>query len=447
MEREVRYCTSFDGTRIAYSIAGDGPPIVWIPGWISHLDIDRQLGQGMGTTPYTERHLWVQMDKRGSGLSARNVSDFSLEARIRDVEAVVEHAGLVKFAVGGHSEGGPIAIAYAAQHPEQVTKLIILGSFANGAGIAGSPAMRDAVIALAKAEWGMASKVMAELFCGENSLMGIDAFAGYQRTCSNAVDAVGTIEAAVGIDVRSLLSQVRVPTLVIHTQEDRIVPIELAQEIAAGIKGARFVSLHGPHIMAPEEFVKAWEALSDFVIGDAAGKQAASSAPASGFRAILFTDLVGHTQMMHRLGDEKGRDVLREHESVTRTVLKQHGGAEVKTMGDGFLASFPSVTKGVECAIALQKAFDERNVSAAEPLNVRVGLNAGEPIEEDGDLFGETVIMAARIAAMANGGEILTSLGVRELCGGKGFLFGDRGEHAMRGFEGPVRVFEISWRG
>jgi class 3 adenylate cyclase len=446
MEREVRYCTSFDGTRIAYSIAGDGPPVVWIPGWISHLDIDHQLGQGIGTQPFVDRHLWVQMDKRGSGLSARNVSDFSLEARIRDVEAVVEHAGLGKFALGGHSEGGPIAIAYAAGHPEQVTKLIILGSFANGAGLAGTPEMRDAVIAITKAEWGMASKVMAELFVGEGSVMSIEAFAAYQRSCSNAADAVGTIEAAVNIDVRPLLSQIHVPTLVIHTHEDRIVPIELAQEIAAGIKGARFVSLHGPHVMAPDEFQQAFAALSDFVLGDAAGK-AAQPAAASGFRAILFTDLVGHTAMMHRLGDDKGRDVLREHETITRRLLKENGGAEVKTMGDGFMASFPSVTKGVECAIALQKAFDERNVSAAEPLNVRVGLNAGEPIEEDGDLFGETVIMAARIAAMAKGGEILASLGVRELCGGKGFLFADRGEHAMRGFEDPVRVFEISWRG
>src|SRR5258708_1998806 len=171
MKREVRYCPSFDGTPIASSLRGDGPPIVWIPGWISHLDIDFQLSQGMGVIPYTDRHLWVQMDKRGSGLSARNVSDFSLEARIRDVEAVAEHAGLDDFALGGHSEGGPIAIAYAAKHPEQVTKLIILGSFANGAGLAGTPQMRDAVVAITKAEWGMASKVMAELFVGENSLM------------------------------------------------------------------------------------------------------------------------------------------------------------------------------------------------------------------------------------------------------------------------------------
>jgi adenylate cyclase len=162
-----------------------------------------------------------------------------------------------------------------------------------------------------------------------------------------------------------------------------------------------------------------------------------------GVRTVLFTDIVGHTEMMHRRGDERGREVLREHETITRRLLNEHGGTEVKSMGDGFMASFPSVTNGVACAIALQKAFAERNGSAAEPLNVRVGLNAGEPIEEEGDLFGETVIVAARIAAQAQGGEILCSLGVRELCGGKGFLFADRGEFVAKGFEEPVRVWAV----
>jgi class 3 adenylate cyclase len=118
-------------------------------------------------------------------------------------------------------------------------------------------------------------------------------------------------------------------------------------------------------------------------------------------RTVLFTDLVGHTEMMSRLGDAKGRDVLREHERITHETLKQHGGAEVKTMGDGFMASFGSVTMAVECGVALQRAFAERD---GEPLNVRVGLNAGEPIEEDGDLFGATVILASRIAAKAGAG-------------------------------------------
>ena len=147
--------------------------------------------------------------------------------------------------------------------------------------------------------------------------------------------------------------------------------------------------------------------------------------------------------MMSRLGDAKGRNVLREHERITRETLKANGGTEVKTMGDGFMASFGSVTRAVECAIALQRAFADRE---GEPLNVRVGLNAGEPIEEDGDLFGATVILASRIAAKAEGGEILVADTVRGLCSGKGFLFADRGEFVAKGFEEPVRVYEVSWR-
>jgi class 3 adenylate cyclase len=147
--------------------------------------------------------------------------------------------------------------------------------------------------------------------------------------------------------------------------------------------------------------------------------------------------------MMSRLGDDAGRAVLREHERLTREVLDAHGGTEVKTMGDGFMASFTSVTQTVECAIALQQAFASRD---GEPLAVRVGINAGEPIEEDGDLFGATVILAARIAAKADGGEILVADTVRGLCTGKGFLFSDRGEFVAKGMEEPVRVYEVSWQ-
>jgi len=147
--------------------------------------------------------------------------------------------------------------------------------------------------------------------------------------------------------------------------------------------------------------------------------------------------------MMSRLGDERGRAVLREHETIIRNALKQNGGTELKTAGDGFMASFGSVTRAIECAIAFQRAFAERQ---GEPLSVRVGLNAGEPIEEDGDLFGATVILASRIAAQAEGGEILVADTVRGLCSGKGFLFADRGEFVAKGFEEPVRVYEVRWR-
>src|SRR5207247_588902 len=225
------------------------------------------------------------------------------------------------------------------------------------------------------------------------------------------------------------------------------------QTLAAGIARAKFVTLPGSTngwagIGPMHDLVNAF--LNEDPETRAVTTVSLARAYDSSFRTVLFTDLVGHTEMMSRLGDERGRAVLREHERITREVLKANGGTEVKTMGDGFMASFGSVTKAVECAIALQRAFAERNSSARpaalEGLSVRVGLNAGEPIEEDGDLFGATVILASRIAAKADGGEILVADTVRGLCSGKGFLFADRGEFVAKGFEEPVRVFEVRWR-
>ncbi len=180
----------------------------------------------------------------------------------------------------------------------------------------------------------------------------------------------------------------------------------------------------------------------DAFLGDRA--QAAASRPREGgFRTVLFTDIVGHTEMMQRLGDARGRDVLREHERITRETLKAHGGTEIKTDGDSFMVSFGSVTSAVECAVALQRAFASRE---GEPLHVRMGLNAGEPIEDGGDLFGATVILAARIKEQAGTGEILVPETVRGLLSGKGFMFGDRGEFVPKGFDEGVRLWDVRWR-
>jgi class 3 adenylate cyclase len=150
--------------------------------------------------------------------------------------------------------------------------------------------------------------------------------------------------------------------------------------------------------------------------------------------------------MMQRLGDAKGRDVLREHERITRETLKQHGGVALKTDGDSFMISFGSVTAAMDCAVALQRAFATHNETAPEPIAVRMGLNAGEPIEEDGDLFGSSVILAARIAAQAEAGEILIAEPVRHLLSGKSFAYADRGETVLKGFEDAVRLYEVRWR-
>jgi class 3 adenylate cyclase len=166
----------------------------------------------------------------------------------------------------------------------------------------------------------------------------------------------------------------------------------------------------------------------------------------SAVRTIVFTDVEASTALNERLGDEGARKVLREHERLTREALSEHGGSEVKAMGDGFMAWFPSATRAVECAIALQGAFAAANETASDPIRVKVGINAGEPIAEGDDLFGASVIASARIAAVAQGGQILASDVVRQLLAGKGFTFTAQGEHALKGFEEPVRLYEVSWR-
>ncbi len=161
---------------------------------------------------------------------------------------------------------------------------------------------------------------------------------------------------------------------------------------------------------------------------------------------ILFTDVEGSTALTQRLGDAKARELLRQHERIVREALKAHGGSEVKTMGDGFMASFSSATMALECTIAMQRAFADHNETAEEPILVRIGLNAGEPIAEDDDLFGTAVNRAARITATAKGGEILVANVVRELAEGKDILFADRGEANLKGFDESVRLFEVRWQ-
>jgi class 3 adenylate cyclase len=220
-----------------------------------------------------------------------------------------------------------------------------------------------------------------------------------------------------------------------------MVPVRIGQKLAASIPDARFLAIddmtYGRVAPLVEEFVGTTEK--------------PRSVEPGAFRTVLFTDVEGSTALTDRLGDARAREVLREHERMVREALKSHGGAEVKTMGDGFMASFSSATKALECAIAMQRAFAAHNESAEEPIMVRIGLNAGEPIAEDdpdgrSDLFGTAVNEAARITATAKGGEILVSNVVRELAKGKDFLFADRGEANLKGFDEPVRLYEVSWR-
>jgi len=257
----------------------------------------------------------------------------------------------------------------------------------------------------------------------------------YFRECVTQQEALAAMQSLREIDVSDDLSQVKAPTLVVHLRASQFMDLNVAKSLTANIPNARLVIVEEPEQAA---------AVMKGFVGE--GEETEPTEPGA-FRTVLFTDVEASTALTQRLGDAKARELLREHERMVREALKAHGGSEVKTMGDGFMASFSSATKALECAIAMQRAFAERNEAAEEPIKVRVGLNAGEPIAEEKDLFGTAVNEAARITAAAQGGEILVADVVRQLTKGKDFLFADRGETSLRGFEDPVRLFELRWQG
>jgi class 3 adenylate cyclase len=220
--------------------------------------------------------------------------------------------------------------------------------------------------------------------------------------------------------------------------------VDVAKSLTARMPDARLALVEGESVVP---FIGDTAAIFDACEGFL-GEEAAHAPGGSDHvtRTILYTDLEAHSTMVQRLGDERGREVLREHERLIRHGLREHGGEEVKTFGDGFLASFRSTQQALRCAISLQRAFDVLEPVHGERPRLRVGLNAGEPISENDALYGQAVSVAARIAHSAAGGTILAAGVVRELVAGKGFEFRGHSVDQVPGTDEPVHVFEVEWR-
>jgi class 3 adenylate cyclase len=456
MGTQIRFCTTSDGVRIAYATLGQGPPLVRVLGWLTHLqvEVENQLWRTF-IHALSRRFLFVRYDGRGVGLSDRAVKDFSLEANVRDLEAVVDAVGLERVALYGISEGGPAAIAYSVRHPERVSHLILYGSFASFSRAQGLDTEEgrqrfEAMLTLVQQGWGTDlpayRQLFTSLFMPDGNIDDIRAFNEMQRVSASADNVVALMTALRDTDVSQLLPQVKAPTLVMHCRGDSAVPFDAGRELAAGIPGAQFLPLDGRnHSILPGEPAgrTMYEAIQEFVGGD--GDRQETPAP-SGLVTILFTDMEGSTTLTQRLGDAKAQEVLRTHNTIVRDALKACGGSEIKHTGDGIMASFVSVSGALGCAIAIQRAVAALVREDPEmPLRVRIGLNAGEPVAENQDLFGTAVQLAARICAHAEPGQILVPTVVRELAAGKEFLLADLGKIALRGFEDPVRLYEVRW--
>jgi class 3 adenylate cyclase/predicted esterase len=454
MEQQIRFCTTSDGVQIAYAVTGTGYPLVWIPGWISHAEIDWDwpvLGERYHAL--TNDFALFRLDKRGTGLSARKLPAYSRALSLLDVEALVEHAGLDRFALAGYSEGGPVAVEYATLHPAQVSHLILMGT-----GVLRPAEDREqielvnALVTITRQSWGSAVKLMSDIFLGEDATIEAQqAFAAYERQSAYAEDAAAMLAAVPeAFDIAHIAPNVRVPTLVMHARRDRAVPIAAGQRLVALIPGAAFKSVDGQHVPDRTQSAEMVAAIREFVLGaDArpAGNKGQALDSGGSPLTVLFTDITSSTALTQRLGDAKAQDLVRAHNTIVRDSLKAHGGSEIKHTGDGIMASFAAASRGLECAVAIQRAVAAHVEQHPDsPLGVHVGLNAGEPVAEEDDLFGTAVQLARRICDQADGGEILASDVVRQLVAGKGFLFADRGDVALRGFEDPVRIYEVRWR-
>jgi pimeloyl-ACP methyl ester carboxylesterase len=245
MEQQIRFCKTADGVRIAYSTMGQGPAIVHVPGWISHLQrFWEHPAAQLFLEKATRYHTFITFDKYGCGLSERSRTDFSQESEVRVLEAVVDHLKLKRLALLGFSQGGAVAIDYAVKHPRRVTHLILYGAFANGEAVS-SDELKTALKKLVLTAWGIGSKTLADLFVPDAGEGVARWGARLQREAATPEMAVRLLDLSYAVNVIDLLPKVRVATLVMHRRGDRAAPFRLGREMASLIPNARFVPLDG----------------------------------------------------------------------------------------------------------------------------------------------------------------------------------------------------------
>jgi adenylate cyclase len=245
-------------------------------------------------------------------------------------------------------------------------------------------------------------------------------------------------------DVTDELPRVVTPTLIMHARKDRQFGLDESRVVAAAMPDARLVPIDAWHAYFFSWHQQIVPRMLEFLDAASTATLPATATPPP-IRTVLFTDVVRNTPLLVTLGDAAWREIMREHESIVRDALAAHGGDEISTAGDSFFASFNSTAGALRCSIDLQRALAQRNETAEHAIDVRVGLNAGEPIADGKDLFGTAVTLAARIMSEADAGQILVHDVVRQLVAGKGFQFKEHGEFIPKGMDEPVRLFEVLW--
>jgi class 3 adenylate cyclase/alpha-beta hydrolase superfamily lysophospholipase len=440
VEPVTRYARSGD-VRVAYQVVGDGPrDLVLAPGFVSHLEL------AWDYPPY-ERFIprlasfarVIVFDKRGSGLSDPVGAATTIETRMDDIRAVMDAVGSDRADVFGWSEGATIAAVFGASRPDRVSALVLYGSFARGTPAEGYPwavAPEAWELWLQEDEeeaWGQGGSLMilAPTRFEDEAL--VSWWGRFERQSMSPRMARAVLRLDMAFDIRDVLPSIRVPTLVIHRSGDAL-PVEGARWLAEQIPGARFVELagddHWPWTSDPDEIV---DEVEEFLTGERRERE-----PDRALATVLFTDIVASTERAAALGDRRWRDLLEQHDRLVRRELDRHRGREVKTTGDGVLATFDGPARGIDCASAICAQMSPLGIE------VRAGLHTGECELRNGDVGGIAVHIGARVAGMARPGEVLVSGTVKDLVVGSGFQFVDRGSHSLKGAPGEWRLYAVA---
>jgi class 3 adenylate cyclase len=439
-EPEVRYAQSGD-LSIAYLTYGDGPmDIVYVPGFISHCDLIwevpfyRQIIRRLG-----EFARVITFDKRGTGLSDRTLGHGSVAERTDDIRAVMEAAGVEAAALIGLSEGGPLCLTFAASFPERVRALVLWGTFARmlasddyTIGLPYEPVGK--LIDRAKEQWGQGVVLRTFVSDMPQDEASNKLFARYERSSATPTLVSEVLRQNVTIDVRAVLSSISAPTLVVHREGDRVVPLPLARYVAEHIADARLVVLPGDfHVSAsPSGELDSLDAIEEFLTGTRSSVESDRV-----LATVLFTDIVDSTSTATELGDKRWTEILRAHDEVVRRELGRFGGREVDTTGDGFLAVFESPARAIRCAQAIAAG------ARAFGVEVRAGLHTGECEVYGSTVAGVAVHIGARVCALAGPGEVVVTSTVRDLVMGSDIGFVDRGTRELKGVPGDWHVLAV----
>lgn len=456
MEPRIQYATTSDGVSIAFWAIGDGPALVVPPPALpwSHIELEWDIPEWRHWYEHlAESFRVVRYDNRGSGLSTGAITDDLAETHIRDLSAVVDRLDLDHFALFGLYANAPIVIDYATRHPGRVSHLVLWCAIPNPGEVERERGQSDMFERVRNENYELFTEMLAHTIFGWSEGAAAHRFAAYMRAAISAEASSRCWDLIQEVDVTHLLPRITAPALVLHRRDQTLVSIAHARELAAAIPDARLKVIEGaslsPYIGDTDIAI---EAIVDFIGAERPARAPRThahpaDAASGGFRVIMFTDMEGSTALTQRLGDASAQELVRLHNIIVSEALDTYAGTRVKHTGDGIMASFLSASAAVECAIAIQRAFARHNETAPDQhVMVRIGVNAGEPVVEGDDLFGTAVQLASRVCARAQPGDVLTTDVVRQLVAGKGFLFADHGEEELRGFEDPVRLYEVRWR-